>query len=124
MISLKKVLEVIHTPGEVFSLKVVSYDRRRKDKTGVVQEYAEAQLLWGDGGSDRVKGPSGERPLTDLERSMLDADAGQEADSRKPNHQVWYTRNIRLLQHGQPTAIIKKIHPPLIIEFNGQVTCP
>ncbi len=107
--------------GEVFSLKVVSYDRRRRDKCGQVQEYKEAMLVWGDGGSDRAsKQP--ERGLTALERAVIGA--GVEVDRRNPNHADWYTRNIRILQQGQETEMIRKIHPPLIIEFNGETTCP
>jgi hypothetical protein len=43
---------------------------------------------------------------------------------RNPNHQWHYTRNIRLLSQGMATESIIKIHPPLIIEFNGQITTP
>lgn len=119
MLTIKKCLEIMHA-GEVFSLKVVSYDRRRKDKTGQVQEYTEAHLVWGDGGNDRAK-PQGERPQTDLERGMSGA---VEIDKRDPHHGDWYTRNIRILQQGQRTEMVRKIHPALIIEFNGQPTCP
>lgn len=119
MLTIKKCLEIMHA-GEVFSLRVVSYDRRRKDKTGQVQEYPEAQLVWGDGGNDRAQ-PKSERQPTDLERAL----AGYvEVDKRDPRHADWYTRNIRILQQGQPTEMVRKIHPALIIEFNGQTTCP
>lgn len=118
MITIRECLEIMHS-GESFSLKVVSFDRRRKDKTGQVQEYQEAQLVWGDGGNDQVK-PQGERPQTDLERAL----GGTVMDKRDPHHADWYTRNIRILQNGQRTEMLRKIHPALIIEFNGQTTCP
>lgn len=121
MITLAKCLEIMHS-GEIFSLKVVGYDRRRKDKTGEVYEYPEAKLVWGDGGSDKLR-PQGERPMTDVEK-MLSAQPVADVVKRNPNHAYWYTRNIRLLVNGQPTAIIKKIHPALIIQFNGETTCP
>lgn len=120
MIAIRKCLEKMHA-GEVFSLKVVSYDERRPNKCGRVLEYPEATLVWGDGGSDR-KASAGERPMTALERRLSEADMHEMR--RDPNHAEWYTRNIRILQGGQPTAMMVKIHPPLIIEFNGETTCP
>lgn len=120
MITIGQCLERMHA-GEVFSLKVVSYDRRRRDKSGQVQEYAEGVLVWGDGGSDRTDRKP-ERAPTVLERALAGGDA--EIDRRNPNHAHFYTRNIRVLQNGSPTEMIRKIHPPLIIEFNGETTCP
>jgi len=107
--------------GATFSLKVVQYDKRRKDKRGKVAHYPEAQLVWGDGGSDRVKQPK-EREMTDLERKLSGFSETEGDGSKNPNHAWHYTRNIRELLNGEPTPSIKKIHPPLIIEFNGQPT--
>ena len=121
MISIKKCLEVMHS-GAVFSIRVVSYDRRRKDKCGPVQEYREAVLVWGDGGSDRTR-KEGERQPTALEKSLM-APATAPDISRNPEHGVHYTRNIRILMDGQKTEVMRKIHPALIIEFNGQTTTP
>lgn len=121
MISIAQCLEKMHA-GAVFSLRVVSYDRRRKDRTGQVQVYHEAVLVWGDGGKDRTL-PQGEREQTLLERSLIGA-AEQPDWKRDPNHATHYTRNIRVLVDGQPTEAIKKIHPALIIEFNGLTTTP
>ena len=109
--------------GAVFSLRVVSYDKRRRDRCGIVQEYREAVLVWGDGGKDRTI-RKGEREQTALERSLIGADVTQDDWKRDPNHAAHYTRNIRVLVDGQPTELIKKIHPALIIEFNGQITTP
>ena len=120
MITVGNCLKKMHA-GEVFSLKVVAYDERRPNKCGRVLEYPEATLVWGDGGSDR-KGMSGERQMTALEKRL--SDAGMQKIRRDPNHADWYTRNLRILQGGQPTAMIVKIHPPLIIEFNRETTCP
>lgn len=121
MISIKKCLETMHS-GAVFSLRVVSYDKRRKDRCGIVQEYREAVLVWGDGGKDRTI-RKGEREQTPLERSLIGQDAVVDL-KRAPNHATHYTRNIRVLMDGQPTELIKKIHPSLIIEFNGHITTP
>jgi hypothetical protein len=119
MISIAEVLEKMHAGG-VFSLKVVAYDRRRREKSGKIVEYVEAGLVWGDGGDDRTKNKTAERAPTALERQL----SGLDENRRKPNHSGWYTRNIRLYQGGIPTEAVRKIHPPLIIEFNGEKTCP
>ena len=119
MISIKKCLEVMHS-GAVFSLRVVSYDKRRKDKTGKVREYAEAVLLWGDEKEVGSKKRS-EREMTALEKSLMAAPPIAETE-RNPNHAIHYTRNIRILMDGQPTEAVVKIHPALIIEFNGEPT--
>ena len=108
--------------GAVFGLRVVSYDKRRRDRCGLVQEYHEAVLVWGDGGKDRTV-RKGEREPTALEQSLVCAMPSQDW-KRYPNHATHYTRNIRILVDGQPTEIIKKIHPALIISFNGQTTTP
>lgn len=110
--------------GAVFSLVVVSYDERRKDKCGRLLEYDEAVLVWGDK-TDKPAEPQplrSERAPTPLERSLL-PDTPAPA-TRKPNHAQHYTRNIRILMQGQPTEVIVKIHPALIIQFNGINTTP
>lgn len=107
--------------GEVFSIKVVTYDRRRRNKCGQVLHIEQAALVWGDGGSERTQKSAGERPPTPLESALASMASGGERD---PNHAHHYTRNIRVYQNGQPTEMIRKIHPPLIIEFNGKTTCP
>lgn len=122
MISVAKCLEKMHS-GAVFSLRVVSYDKRRHDRCGIVQEYREAVLVWGDGGKDRTI-RKGEREQTALERSLIGGSATQDDWKRDPNHAAHYTRNIRVLVDGEPTEVIKKIHPALIIEFNGLTTTP
>lgn len=122
MISIRKCLEIMHS-GAVFSLRVVTFDKRRKDKTGQVREYAEAVLVWGDGGKERAK-KHGERPMTALEKSLLTTPPSFSEIKRNPNHAAHYTRNIRILMDGQPTEAMVKIHPALIIEFNGQITTP
>ena len=102
--------------GKSFSCKVVSYDRKRK-KGGVVLHYPEAELVKA---SDADKEDSLQRMPTKMEQQHLQI----EAIKRNPHHKKWYTRNIRILQDGFPTAIIKTIHPPLLIEFNGQNVFP
>lgn len=110
--------------GATFSCKVVQYDERRK-KYGAVLTYPEAQLVWGDGGSEKARKREGERAMTDLEKKLSGVSDEPISDgSKNPNHAWHYTRNIRELLDGQPTPSIRKIHPPLIIEFNGEITTP
>jgi hypothetical protein len=126
MISLKQCLEVMHR-GATFGFVAVSYDKQRQDRCGRLIEYQEAVLVWGDK-TDRADtptaaAPNSERQPTPLERSMMPAQDVIE-QGRKPNHAQHYTRNVRILMNGQPTEAIVKIHPALIIQFNGQVTTP
>ncbi len=116
MISIKQCLEIMHSGAE-FSLKVVQFDSRRKEKRGKVLEVPCAVLVWGDGGNDRTKG---ERAPTDLEKALMGG--GVDTSRKSPNHQAHYTRNIRMVVAGLKTESIVKIHPVLIIEFNGQTT--
>lgn len=119
MISISKCLEVMHS-GAVFSIRVVSYDKRRRNRCGRVLEYPAAMLVWGNGGKGKAKKRS-ERALTALEKSLLVAPTEIKRD---PNHAIHYTRNIRLVVDGLPTEAVQKIHPPLIIQFNGITTTP
>lgn len=121
MITIGECLKIMHS-GAAFSLTVVAYDRRRKDKTGQLREYKEAVLMWADapGDSPSRTAKQGERAPTVLELRM----SGAMDNRRKPRHSEHYTRNIRLLLNSQPTESIVKIHPPLIIKFNGETTCP
>jgi hypothetical protein len=112
MITVKQALFNMKT-GEVFSLRVVSYDRKRK-KGGEIDEYHEAVLLR-------------EAEYTDMKpaRAMTPIEAMKtRLDRRDPNHQDFKTANIRILQNGHPTSLIKKIHLPLLVEFNGKTVVP
>ena len=100
--------------GQAFSLKVVAYNRQRK-KGGDIKEYAEAILV-----RPTNEGEGNGRPPTRLEQLRKELAACK----RDPRHRKWYTRNIRILQNGFPTSIIRTIHPPLVIEFNGQKVVP
>lgn len=99
--------------GKLFTLQVVSYDRKRR--TGGDVQYYEGRLVQAN--SDNARG----RSLTQVERLQARLD---DALPRDPQHRKWHTRNIRLYANGQPTGIIKKIHLPLIIQFNGEDVVP
>lgn len=111
-----------HVP---FSCLVVTYDRNRK-KGGKLLEIPEARL-------DRKAGPDCHLPTDELPnapRPMTDYEAKRHAltepadGSKNPNHKQWYTRNIRPYAAGHPLTDLVKIHPPLLIEFNGKTVVP
>ena len=116
MISIKQCLEIMHS-GAHFSLKVVQYDKRRVEKRGKVLDVPCAELVWGDGGTDKKERM--ERQPTHLERALMGPSS---IDRRDPNHSAHFTRNIRVVLDGHQTEAIYKIHPALIIEFNGEPT--
>jgi hypothetical protein len=103
MITLRQILDYMAT-GQPFSLRVVAYDRRRRTG-GAILHYPEAVLV-----SQELAAQAIQRPLTRAEATHT---------LRAQRHGLHFTRNIRILQQGQPTVIIRKIHIPLIIEFNG-----
>lgn len=110
MITLREVLQYMAT-GQSFSCRVVTYDRKRK-QGGPELHLPEARLL----DAEKEENPYA-RPLTARERNLRSP--RQHGHTRDPNHHVHFTRNVRVLQDGQPTTIIRKIHPLLITEFNG-----
>lgn len=114
MISTKEMLETMKN-GKPFSMVVICYDRRRKSG-GQIKEYPEAILVKKSDGNDLQLS----RPQTKMEQKAAYLDELK----KNPNHSKWYTRNIRLLQEGQPVGIINTIHPPLVVEFNGQKVVP
>lgn len=106
--------------GEVVSIEVVAFDRRRPDKCGPVQVYPECVLMWAEADRDVRPKRSGEREPTAYEKRL----AGYTEKSKNAQHAHHYTRNIRLYAGGLATESVVKIHPPLIIRFNGEETCP
>jgi len=108
---MRKLLEYMDS-GKIFSCKVVTYDKNRK-KGGTIVEYSEAKQL-GAGEGEHI--PE-QRPPTRIEAKRSPNKPGTK---RNPNHRKYYTRNIVIYQNGVETAIKRKIHPPLIVEFNGK----
>lgn len=125
IISIKECLEHMES-GKAFSCRVVAYDRRRKTG-GQLLDYEEAILVQNTSpsefkGEDEDGDPA--RPMTRMEELHAMMQMSDDDNRRNPNHRHHYTRNIRILQDGHPTAIIKKIHPPLLLRFNGQTVVP
>jgi len=98
--------------GAPFSIQVITYDARRKEG-GKVVEYGEAVLLSAEEKESLIG-----RPKTQIEDW---AERKATARRKAPKHRKWYTRNIRVLQDGHPTSIVRKIHPPLVTLFNQQI---
>lgn len=99
--------------GLPFSMTVVSYNARHKEG-GKVMQYGEAVLLAEQPREEA--GASGRQPT----QAESWAERKEAAKRKAPAHRKWYTRNIRVLQDGHPTSIIRKIHPPLVVIFNGK----
>lgn len=110
MYTFKRISDYLNT-GQPFTCKVISYDRRRKSG-GDVNEY-EGVLVQRSG--------RGRTAVEQMKAELVELDS---IDKRSPNHRHWHTRNIRLLANGHPTSTIKKIHLPLIVEFNGEAVVP
>lgn len=101
--------------GELFSLKCVTYDRKREDRCGRVLFIERGRLVWGDKGKPKPQ----TRKMTALEAELAGLTA---AKKKNPHHQEFYTRNVRQYVGDLPTADIRKVHIRLIIEFNGLPT--
>lgn len=115
MITLTEVLKKMHD-GEYFSLKCVTFDRNRKDRTGKVLFIERGKLVWGN--SDKVKPKSiTERAPTAMERELI---GDTKPKTRQPDHKHNDTRNVRQYIGELPTEDIRKIHFRLIVEFNGE----
>lgn len=100
--------------GRPFSLRYVTFDRQRK-RGGQVKYISEAEMVQAEEEERRARKIKG-RPLTLEEIARLTAPAG-----RNPNHSYHFTRNVRILENGRPTSLIRKVHIILITEFNN---CP
>jgi len=103
IISVRKMLEDMEQ-GNIFSLQVVKYDK--KSKTGgdlmVIREgFLSIPDRMGSGGAPY--------------HTAIDTPA-----TKSPRHWIHYTRNVKLLQNGAATGKIVKIHPPLVLIYNGK----
>lgn len=111
MISVAECLKIM-ADGQPFRCRTVSYDRKRK-KGGNI-ETIEAVLL------DEAQMLKLRPDRAATKRETIN----QRPDRRDPKHADHFTRNVRICQNGHPTSLLRKIHPPLLIEFNGQLVTP
>ena len=95
--------------GSNFSIEYYTFDRKRKTG-GELKSFDEAELL-----IPKKNATDGRAP-TEFEKIKLAQKKG-----KKPNHKLYYTRNIRILQDGEKTTVIKKIHPLLVVKFNNRI---
>lgn len=107
MYTLRDIIDHIDA-GKTFSCIVVSFNRKKKEG-GQLIEYDELRVLRPDEEIDLG------RPKTKTEALKTKLDKIK----RNPDHRKWFTRNVRIYQQGHPTGMIRKIHLPLIVEFNG-----
>ncbi|MEM6772305.1 MAG: hypothetical protein AAF597_17145 [Bacteroidota bacterium] len=114
----RDMLKVMET-GRVFSMRVVTYDRRRSTG-GKVKYYPEAILVQ----PQKEAASNANRPLTPAEMKAIEFWNETKGGHKDPHHKQFYTRNIRMMQNGHPTGEQKKIHPPLVLEFNGKRVLP
>lgn len=123
VITVSECLKIMDS-GSPFSCLVVTYDRTRK-KGGKLLEIPQARIeRKADDPNTQYPIPNtGQRPPTPHE-AKLAALASPSAGGRNPNHSHWYTRNLTILADGHPLTDLVKIHPPLLIEFNGMEVVP
>jgi hypothetical protein len=98
--------------GEVATLEIWLYDRNRKKGGGI--DTLTCKLL------QKAEETVTECRVSSVEQQLSSA----KTDKRSPNHGFFYTRNVRIMVDGHPSAVIRKIHPPLIKSFNGIKTVP
>ena len=98
-ISVGEMLEEMQT-GSIFSLEYVKLDRKR-NTGGEIARFPQAMILQAEQ----------KKIVTGSERKVIRA--------RKAQHRKHFTRNIVICAEGSPTNIIRKIHPPLVLTFNG-----
>lgn len=118
MISTKQMLAEMET-GKPFSIKRVSYNRSKK--TGGLITFTEEAILYTKKKADQDAQDRVGRPLTVVEQKQKEL---QELKAKQPNHRKWYSRNMVLCVDGHPSSIIRKFHPPLVLEFNGIKVVP
>jgi len=105
--------------GKHFSISRIKYDRSRK-KGGEIEVIEEA-ILYTKKKADENAAQQVGRSLTVVEEKKKELN---ELRSKKSNHKKWYSRNLIICQNGHPTSIIRKFHPPLVLEFNGLTVVP
>lgn len=108
IISIREMLEDMEM-GQPFSMKVVKYNREA-GTGGQIMEIQEAFLR--------------RKTMRRNPVEVTDPNTRTGKQKKAPNHYENYTRNIRLLRNGGPTDSIVKIHPPLVLEYNGKKIVP
>ena len=95
-ITLPEALKIIES-GTLFSVKVISFDRKRTAQNGRILEYRQ------------VRKESAHQKAIGAKKEKM---------NRIPQHFEHFTRNVRIYADGIPSSSIVKIHPLLISEIN------
>ena len=106
--------------GEVFSFKCITYNKQKKSG-GKIEESFEARLLVKDTRIPTAETIANREARNAKRKTKYGTDW---MTMKNPNHRKHYTRNIEVMFDGHPTGHIIKIHPPLLIEFNGIPVTP
>ncbi|MCA0334483.1 MAG: hypothetical protein LCH44_11110 [Bacteroidetes bacterium] len=112
-ISIRQMLMELES-GKVGSMQFVTYNKTL-NTGGKIKVIEEGYLMH----KDRELGKQmrrEEEAETDLPKT--------EIKTRNPKHYMHYTRNIHILKNGVPTGQMIKIHPPLVLIFNGKKVVP
>lgn len=121
IITTSKALQIIQS-GQPFTFQCVTCDRARKRGGKIIE--GEAKLLIKHEAPEIDEGPAAARPMTDTEAKRASLSLPTPDNSRNPNHHLHFTRNIVMLADGHPVHPPLKIHPPLLIKFNGLEVVP
>lgn len=120
LITVRQMLSEMET-GVPFRIKGITYNRKQRSG-GEVYEY-EAQLIQAEEGVKHSPRTDPQRPLTHTEQHPYGRPT-VDATRTNPNHLQWFTRNVAICQNGQRTSIIRKIHVPLVVYYNGKIVVP
>lgn len=96
--------------GEIGSIVYCTFNVQKKSG-GERIEIPEVQMLL-PGTDFREDHRTVGRPMTETEQKAQN-------QRKRPNHDLHYTRNFRMMIDGQPTGVIKTVHIRLIEKFNG-----
>lgn len=130
LISVRQMLSEMET-GVPFRIKGVTYNRKQRSG-GEVYEF-EAQLIQAEEGVKHNPRTDPQRPLTHTEQHPYGRPyvvapnrptMGAPRSTTNPNHLQWFTRNVAICQNGQRTSIIRKVHIPLVVYYNGKIVVP
>jgi len=113
MKTVKECLDYMES-GRAWSCRYVTYNRQKKTG-GEVEVVFEAVLAREEEGANSDRNQTRAEQRNNIQKKEA---------LKNPNHSQWYTRNYVLCEGGIPSSIVRKLHPPLLIEFNGEKVVP
>jgi hypothetical protein len=120
ILTFKECLDAIDK-GEAFSLTCVTWDEKRPDNSGNIRVIDEAMLLVHAGklyGSGRgtTKAEEGGEPQAASDKPLV--------TTKKVDTSLFFIRDIQPLTGGIPVGHPIRVHPDLILFFNGKKVMP